>query len=343
MRAAGAEVIEETTHDASMGVPGLAKIAEHVGLNKRIGAWLRANRPALHVAVDSPAANFPICKISKAEGLRVVHLAAPQVWAWARHRVNKLRRRTDLVLCLLPFEEAWFREHDVPARFIGHPLFSLNHTPPLTASDGSWPHGTPRVAFLPGSRSKEWRLNFPPMLEAFRAVRARWPNAAGVVVASSERAADSLRSIADANSGWPEGLTLVLRDVSGAARWCDAAMAVSGTVSLHLARDATPMVLCYRLPRWQHALVGRWIIRSEHATLPNLVAGREIVPEFVPYAGDGREPIGALLRLLENDGERSEQRRALREACLPFRDRHAARDAAEAILGVLTRSPRAPA
>ncbi len=341
MRSAGAEIVEETTHDASMGVPGLAKIAEHLALNKRIGAWLRAHRPALHVAVDSPAANFPICKLSKAAGSRVVHLAAPQVWAWARHRVHKLRRRTDLVLCLLPFEEEWFRSHDVPATFIGHPLFDVANV--STGGVGEYPQGGPRVLLLPGSRAKEWRLNFPPMLRAFREGVRRWPDMVGVVVAASERGECALRAIAEEHGGWPSGLTLALRDVAGAARWCDAAMAVSGTVSLHLAREATPMVLCFRLRRWQHALVGRWVVRSDFATLPNLIAGKRIVPEFVPYAGGGRAAREALFMLLESEAARDAQRVALRAACEPFRDRHAAPDAAEAILSMLSAPVRARA
>ncbi len=342
MRAAGAEIIEETTHDASMGVPGPAKIAEHLRINQRIGAWLELNQPAMHVAVDSPAANFPICKLAKRAGARVVHLAAPQVWAWARHRVRKLRRRTDLVLCLLPFEEDWFRARGVPAKFIGHPLFDEANVPKGGSSPDSFPQGTPRVAIMPGSRAKEWRMNFPTMLGIWGEVVARWEGASALVVASSERAADALGAIAQEHGGWPRGMTLVLRDVSGAARWCDAALAVSGTVSLHLAREATPMVLCYHVHRWQYALVGRWVVRSDFATLPNLIAGRAVVPEFVPYAGSGVGVTRALMRILEDDAARDAQRAALREACAPFRGRRSATDAAEAILLALTR-PNEPA
>ena len=74
--------------------------------------------------VDSPAANFPICKILRKHGTRTVHLVAPQLWAWGRGRIGKLRRRTDLVLCMLPFEEQWFNDRNIPARFVGHPAMS---------------------------------------------------------------------------------------------------------------------------------------------------------------------------------------------------------------------------
>ena len=96
-------------------------------------AWLDANPVAVHVPVDSPAANFPSCKIAKARGAKVVHLVAPQVWAWGKWRVNKLRRLTSFVCCLLPFEEQYFKERNVPAEFVGHPLF--DELPDLGALD----------------------------------------------------------------------------------------------------------------------------------------------------------------------------------------------------------------
>ena len=123
MERAGATIIERTGHDAVMGMPGLAKILEHKRINGRIRRWLDQNPVAVHIPVDSPAANFPICKMTKARGIRVVHLVAPQIWAWGPWRIKKLRRLTDLVLCLLPCEEAWFLTRGVRAKFIGHPLF----------------------------------------------------------------------------------------------------------------------------------------------------------------------------------------------------------------------------
>ncbi len=358
MRDAGAAIVEETGHEAEMGLPGAKKIAEHVAMNKRIGAWVRENRPALHVPVDSPAANFPICKVTKASGAKVVHLAAPQVWAWARHRVNKLRRLTDLVLCLLPFEEAWFRERAVPAQFIGHPLFDAATDPesgrsrdregavstaigPASAGLPTAESATPRIAFLPGSRPAEWRNNFPAMLDAFAHVRSRWPGAVGAVAASSEAAERELLRIAKARGagGWPRGLTVALRAVDACIAWCDVALTVSGTVTLQIARQHTPMVVMYRIPAWKYWTVGRWIVRSEFATLPNLIAGRKVVPEFVPYAGGPGGIIAELERLLADRAAREAQHEGLREVTAKFAGRHAAQEAADAICERLA-SPR---
>lgn len=317
MRAAGAEIIEETVHDAQMGMPGVAKIVEHIRLNRRIGAWLAEHSPAVHVPVDSPAANFPICKISKAHGVRVVHLAAPQVWAWARHRVRKLRRRTDMVLCLLPFEEPWFRSRHVPARFIGHPMFDAPvDAVALDRAAAAFPapaQHAPRLALLPGSRHKELRNNFPVMLAAWARVRSRWPGAVAVVAPASAVDERTLRDLAEARGGWPEGMVCAVAAVDAAARWADAVFTVSGTVTLQVSRQHAPMVILYRIGRAAHHAVGRWIVRSHAATLPNLIAGRRIVPEFVPCTGAADPAIRALLDLLADPAAREAQRAALRD------------------------------
>ena len=98
MERAGATIVERTGDDAVMGMPGFAKIREHQRINARIADWLDKNPVSAHIPVDSPAANFPICELSKARGIKVVHLVAPQIWAWGRWRIHKLRRMTEFCL-----------------------------------------------------------------------------------------------------------------------------------------------------------------------------------------------------------------------------------------------------
>src|SRR5690606_28444482 len=107
--------------------------------------------------VDSPAANFPVCRLSREHGVPIVHLVAPQLWAWGHWRVRKLRRLTDHVLCVLPFEEAWFRERGVPATFVGHPLWAHEVDEQavdanLAAFGGALPGAAVRIGVFPGSR-----------------------------------------------------------------------------------------------------------------------------------------------------------------------------------------------
>ncbi|MFN5957470.1 MAG: lipid-A-disaccharide synthase, partial [Planctomyces sp.] len=268
MEAAGATIVERTGQSAVMGVPGLGKILEHVRINHRIEDWLETHRVAMHIPVDSPDANFPICAMAKDRGMRVVHLVAPQLWAWREGRIKKLRRLTDLVLCLLPFEEQWFMSRGVPARFVGHPLFSesVDHAeiaPRVAQLATQLGPGTPRIALMPGSRPVEIRRSLPPLIDAFVRLRADFPNLRAVFPVTTEAVREQLLEripkLLAANgspaatigaSGLPKGLSIVVGDTDTAVAWCDLAIVASGTVTLQVARQNKPMVTFYCFSRF---------------------------------------------------------------------------------------------
>ena len=343
MAAAGAQVVEQTGKDAVMGVPGLAKIQEHRKINERIEAWMDANPIAAHIAVDSPAANFPICKLAKKRGIRVVHLVAPQVWAWGKWRVKKLRRLTDLVLCLLPFEEKWFEERNVPAKYVGHPLFdlSLDHEA-LSASAAKMPVGSPKIALLPGSRPKEHERNFPLLLESFRRLRQDRPGAVGVVAATTPEVAKILRAQAQTLGGWPEGLAVEIHNTDAVVTWCDLSLVVSGTVTLQIARQQKPMVIVFKTGRLFYELFAKWLLTAPFFTLPNLIAGREIVPELVPHFGDAEPIVQEATRLIEDESYAQQQRDDLGKVTQQFEAMDTcvlAADAIERIAGLKLSAP----
>lgn len=333
MRAAGATLIARTGDDAVMGVPGLAKIREHKRINADIAAWIENNPVAVHVPVDSPAANFPVCAITKKAGAKVVHLVAPQLWAWGPWRIKKLRRLTDHVMCVLPFEETWFRERGVQATFIGHPLF--DHVPDDATLDQKiegWQGGTPKLALMPGSRPSEMRANFGLMLSAYNRLAREHPDMRGVVAATRPEVEPVLRQLAkDAKQEWPASLDIRFGSTDAVVRWCDLAIVVSGTVTLQIARQRRPMVIVYKSSRLMWSLVARWIIRAPFFTLPNLVAGREIVPELVPHF-TGSDPIAdRAVSILEDPAAAEAQRRDLAEIANSFEGHHAAYEAAQII------------
>lgn len=332
MEKAGAVIIERTGENAVMGVPGVGKIIEHVGIHRRIARWLDEQKAALHVPVDSPAANFPVCRLTKARGLKVVHLVAPQVWAWASWRINKLRRRTDLVLCLLPFEEEWFLSRGVQARFVGHPLFDEPvNVAALDTRIGGMGSGSPKLALMPGSRPKELVSCFPVLLDAFTRLKADFPNVCGCVAATKPEAVRRLREIAAVHGGWPTGLEMVHGETDAVVRWCDFALVASGTVTLQIARQTKPMIALY-VPGWlMYQTLGRWLVSTELFTLPNLIAGRRIMPEFIPHFGDGEKLAVEVIKLLRRPGYADEQRQALASVCRRFAGKHAARNAADEI------------
>lgn len=334
MAAAGATVVERTGKDAVMGIPGVGKIIEHLRINERIRRWLIDNPVTLHVPVDSPAANFPICKITRESGARVMHLVAPQVWAWGSWRVNKLRRLTDHVCCLLPFEEDWFRARGVPATFVGHPVF--DHAMDVEALDsriasGGFVAGELKLAMMPGSRPVEMRKHFPVMVAAFRELRSELPGLVGMVAATNPEAEARLRELAARAGGWPDGLGMVHGSTDAAVRWADACLVCSGTVTLQVARQQRPMVIVYRSSRWFYWGFAHWMLATPHLTLPNLVAGERIVPELMPFFGDRQELVHEVMGLIDRPDLMARQREALGRVTAKFAGFHAARSACDQI------------
>ncbi len=309
MEAAGAEIVERTSEDGVMGLGGFLKAFEMKRTIDRIDRWAAAHPVALHLPVDSPSANFPICKRLRRRGTRTIHLIAPKVWAWGHWRVRKLQRWSDHVLCILPFEPEWFGERGVEASFIGHPVLSKPIDEAAIAADrGRLPVGDPRILILPGSRSGEIAANLGPQLQAFAAVRSRFPKAVAVILAANERIERLIRERADSSAtamGSAAKAVSVERGMLEAAiAWADLAFATSGTVSLDLTRQACPMIGSYAIPAWQMAIANA-VVRTPFKLLPNIVAGEEVVPEFVPYrAGLGATPIiEAAMPLLERRHE----------------------------------------
>jgi len=305
MEKAGAEVIERTGDAAVMGMPGLDKIREHKKINVRIEEWIKENPVTVHVPVDSPAANFPVCAITKAHGAKVTHMVAPQLWAWGSWRIRKLRRLTDHVMCVLPFEEEWFGSRGVKATYVGHPLFEKPlDVDGLDEQISDWQSGDQRIAILPGSRPSELKKNFPLLLGAYIKIKGEHPEMRGVIAVTRAEIESELRENAkDHGLDWPESLELVVANTDAVVRWCTLALVVSGTVTLQIARQHRPMVIVYKIGRMSWNLVGRWVIKSSFITLPNILAGREIVPELVP-SFLGVDPIAQrATELLEDRGK----------------------------------------
>jgi lipid-A-disaccharide synthase len=349
MARAGATIIERTGDDAVMGLPGVQKIIQHHQLNDRVKDWLRTHPTAVLVPVDSPAANFPLCKYARSMGIQVVHLVAPQIWAWGRWRIHKLRACTNLVLCILPFEEPFFRKRRVPARFIGHPLFdspldfsrvdarlerhinSMGSDASIYRGDAS--HG-PKIALFPGSRPAELKKNFPLLLASFCDLQREFPGLRGMVAAVNHEVAAHLKLAAAALGGWPDRLGMIVSDTESAIRWCDVALVKSGTTTLQIARQRKPMVVFYKIGRAFYHGLARWLISTKFFTLPNALAHREIVPELVPLRG-GHGPIVAEARVLLRDPNAIErQREELGRVCEMFEHRHASSAAADEIARV---------
>ncbi|MFA9477349.1 lipid-A-disaccharide synthase [Phycisphaerales bacterium AB-hyl4] len=315
MAEAGAELLEDPTEHAAM-LAGASKQAwEHIKRIRRVRRWLAEHPIAALVPTDSPAANWGICKaVRKTQPrARIVHLAAPQLWAWAPWRIGKLRRLSDHVMCMLPFEPDWFGSRNMPASFVGHPLFAPDADDASTA-EGELPEdGEPRLALLPGSRMSEVQANWPTMLEAIKRLRPAYPKMRIVIAASSASRAKLIRSLTPGGAV-PHKAVMVVGQASAALDWADAALVVSGTATLHAVSRRTPMVVMFNASRLSWQLAGRWLIQTRTFTLPNLISESmemdRIVTELVPHFGDVDAVIKALQPLLRDEAAREAQRQA---------------------------------
>ncbi len=328
MRNAGADMLEITTDQAAMHGDAIKQAWAHRQRVQRITAWLQENPIQLHVPVDSPAANWAICKaVRKLHPLsKIAHLAAPQLWAWAPWRIRKLRRLTDHVLCLLPFEPKWFGDRGVKASFVGHPLLEMifNH-------EGTWPtDGLPdssvKLALLPGSRAGEVKRNTGTMLEVASRMQAKHDELAVVIATPSDAMTSNVQAILDS---LPTANRPTVHIEQGRAddvlHWADAALVVSGTATLQTAGHTTPMVAMYNLSPIKWHAFGRWLVKTRTFTLPNLISeamecGR-VIQEFVPHFSNVEPIVEAVDALLSDESKRNAQREELTNVTVDFRDK----------------------
>lgn len=271
-----------------LSVMGLAEVLPHLKRLLRLRAALieriRRAAPDVYIGIDSSDFNLPVEIALKAAGIPTVQYVSPQVWAWRPSRVVRIRAATELVLCLLPFEPDFYAAHSVNARFVGHPLadeipFDVDRGAARAAlgleADG------PLLALLPGSRRNEVGRLITPFLETAAWLMRHRPGSRAVVAAANGTIAETCRVAIERI-----GLTPPPALVTGRARECMAAadviLSASGTASLEAMLLERPLVVAHRLSPLTYWLARRFgVARLAHFSLPNLLAGRELVPEFV--------------------------------------------------------------
>ena len=332
MEQAGATIIERTADSAAMGLNSVRKARQVRRQIKSIQRWAKEYRVLAHVPVDSPAANFPICRIMRSGGARVVHLVAPQIWAWGGGRIRKLRKLTDLVLCLLPFEEQWFNDRQVPARFIGHPRINRAlDQEKLKDQMRGLPQSAPKIGIFPGSRAHEVTANIRLLSSAYHELQGRYGGMCGVIVAATPEMAQLVRKKL---KQFPTNLHMVTGQSEAVIGWCDIAIAVSGTITLDLARQRKPMIGVYKTGLIQY-LLSKVLLRTKFRLLPNIIADREIVPEFVPHAGGSGPIVREATHLLHDSKNQATQSAELNRVVMRFANKRPDIEAAKYIVNVI--------
>jgi lipid-A-disaccharide synthase len=284
-------------------VEPLKRLPELLRIRGAVYRHFRDHPPDLFLGIDSPDFNLRLERRLRAAGVTTAHLVSPSVWAWRAGRIKGIRRAVDRMLCLFPFELTIYREHDVAASFVGHPLADEipRRVDPLPAREAlGLPPFQPLLALLPGSRGGEVGLLAPLFLQAAERLRAEFPNLHFVLPAANEAREAQLRALLAAHPDLP--LTLVSgrsREVMAAA---DAVLLASGTATLEAMLLKRPMVVAYRMAPLSWALVSR-LVKTPWAALPNILAGRALVPELIQDAATADALVAALKPLLAGEGQ----------------------------------------
>ncbi len=338
MAAAGMEVIADPTSQAVVGtsealgrVPALYRA--YRGLVKR----LRDERPRALVVIDFPEFNLRLARQARRAGVPVLYFIPPQVWAWRRGRIRQIARHVSRVLAVLPFERELYEGAGVPVEFVGHPL--LDVLPLDLGRDearrrlGLDPSEVV-VGLLPGSRREEVARLLPAMLTAARRLASAGAARRFVLglapTVDRDAVALLLTQIGDAEAPRVDVLEGRTYEVMAGA---DVNLIASGTATLEAALLGVPMVVCYRVSRLTEVVV-RLLVRVPWAALPNIVAGRAIVPEILQDEVSGERLADEALRLLDDPLAATAQRAAFKDLRARLGESGVARRAADAVLQV---------
>ena len=291
---------------AVMGlVEVLGRLRELLARRKRLMQDLIAAKPDLFIGIDAPDFNLTLELRLRQAGIRTVHYVSPSVWAWRQKRVLKIREACDLMLCLFPFEARFYLEHQVPVRFVGHPLANII---PLQADRAGarealgLAEDDAVVALLPGSRGGEVARLGALFLDAAERLRALRPGVRFVLpCANAERRAQLEAMLAGRN------LPLLLLDGRShdALAACDAVLIASGTATLEALLHKRPMVVAYKVAPLTYRILKR-LVKSPYISLPNLLAERMLVPELIQDAATPDALAQALAPLLEDGAVQTE-------------------------------------
>ncbi len=324
----GVELVAEVLGKSAMTYAVLGKLGYFLRVVQRVGQAMKQRNFDAAVFVDSPALHFPMARKAKSRRIPSLYYIAPQVWAWARYRRKKLRRLIDKVACILPFEQELLRGYGIDATYVGCPLFD-----DFTSWDKSGPAdfktGQPTIALLPGSRIHEVEALTPAMITIAKRVREQWPQARFIIPAANEtilRAIDSL--LGPDKPDFHLGCGIIHQAIEAS----DFCVVASGTATLEVAAHARPMVVMYYVNPVVWKLVGWWLVPQRPMCLVNILAGKIIVPEFMPWYGSAEPVVEKVLELLADPEGLARTSQRLMEITEPLKRPGTAERAAKMLL-----------
>ena len=281
MQAGGMELLYHVREFSFMGI---AEVIGHLpfirSVMKKLEAELYVRKPDAVALIDYPGFNLRFAQKAKKAGIPVVYFISPKVWAWGRGRVRKIRKFVDKMLCILPFEEEFYRGLRVNARYVGNPLMDAvkaGQSREQFHKNNGMDQKRPLVGLLPGSRKQEIELILPVMLQTAQMLKASDPALQFALGLAHDVDRERIEDMIAAS-----GLEVSL--IEGSAydlmAYSRLLLVASGTATLEAGISGTPMIIIYKTSPLTY-FIGRRLIKVPDIGLVNLVAGKRVVPEFL--------------------------------------------------------------
>lgn len=334
---AGAQFMDWT---AAAAVVGLSEVLKKYGYFRReFAATLRAieqEKPDAVVLIDYPGFNLRLARALKRRraATRIIYYISPQVWAWNRGRIVPMARMLDMMLCIFPFEEALYRASGLRTILVGHPMIEALEKKRVPIA-----RERKLVGLFPGSRHREVRRLFPLMLETMHLIHARDPAVRFAAAAASPPIARQLEEMFARRGLEPAVKFTVTPDASELMQTAGAALVASGTATLEAAFFRLPFALVYKVS-WLTYLAGRLLIQVKYLGMPNILADKEIVREFIQHRAAAPAIARETFRLLGDENARQEMTKAFDAVIAQLGGAGASARAADAILQLFAEPAR---
>ena len=327
-------------HANEVAVVGLVEVITHLPAIRRrfkaLVAEAATRRPDAAVLIDFPDFNLRLARELHALGIPVFYFVSPQIWAWRTGRVEQIKKYVRKMIVIFPFEQEFYRSHGVDVAYVGHPLAFLP-LPQVSRMDFAAQYkldpNKQWVALLPGSRRREVHLNLPPLMDAVELLQKEGSDFEYLLPVASTLDKEWVRY----QLGPAYKAVKLTESAQATVMLSRAAVVASGTATVETALTGTPLVVVYRLflLTW---LLGRRLVKLDTFAMPNLIAGRKIVPELIQGDFTGEAVVRELKKILPDGTARQEMQEALAEVkrTLAVEEAPALR-AAEEILAAISR------
>ncbi|MEJ2705681.1 MAG: lipid-A-disaccharide synthase [Sedimentisphaerales bacterium] len=337
MAQAGCELLDSTVDRAAMIYKAFTQVASYYRLIRRINHFIRTGNLDLVIVCDSPSFNFHVAKAAKKVGVKTLFYVAPQLWAWGGWRIGKLRKRCDKLCCLLPFEEDWFTSRGVEAVFVGNPLLDkLQVDPARHEKYANFDAKNARFAIMPGSRRAEIDSLWRPMQQIAMRIKDKYPAASFTAVAVDSRREQILRAAQIPGFECQYSVDSVYKTAGTA----DFSIVASGSATLEIAAAGCPMVIMYQSSKILWHVFGRRLVKTKYLSLVNILSGKELVPEFMPYFSSIDPIAGSIERIIASNGTLTELSRELTELTTPLAQKKARDEVAKIAVEMLRHRER---